>query len=216
VIRSDTVVTEMTGNEGNERASHFPRPAVEESRSVATVVFVEGISDQGAIKALAERRGRDLAAEGVSIVPMGGAGSIGTFLDRFGPGGGDRRMAGLYDADEEGRFRLGLERAGLGSNLTRADMEGLGFFVCVEDLEDELIRALGLRAVERVLDAQDELDKFHTLQRQPAWRRRTHEEQLRRFLGTHSGRKIRYGRLLVGALDLDRVPPPLDALLSHL
>jgi hypothetical protein len=46
-----------------------------------------------------------------------------------------------------------------------------------------------------------------------AWRGRA--EQPRCFLGTRSGRKIRSGSLLVDALDLDRVPRPLDALLAH-
>jgi hypothetical protein len=32
-------------------------------------------------------------------------------------------------------------------------MERLGFFMCVADMEDELIRALGADAVERVLDS---------------------------------------------------------------
>jgi hypothetical protein len=37
-----------------------------------------------------------------------------------------------------------------------------------------------------------------------------------RFLGTKKGRKIRYGRLLVEALDSERVPAPLDNLLASL
>ena len=77
-------------------------------------MLVEGISDQGALEALAERRGRDLAAEGVSVVPIGGAQSIGRFLSRFGPEGLDLKLAGLCDVGEEGDFRRGLERAGLG------------------------------------------------------------------------------------------------------
>jgi predicted ATP-dependent endonuclease of OLD family len=180
-----------------------------------TVVLVEGISDQVALEALAERRGRDLAAEGISIVPMGGAQAIGSFLNRFGPQGFDARLAGLCDVGEEGDFRRGLERAGLGSNLTRAEMERLGFYVCVADLEDELIRSLGAAAVERVIDAQGDLESFQTFQKQPAWRGRTKEEQLRRFLGTYSGRKIHYAALLVHALDLNRVPRPLDGVLAH-
>jgi hypothetical protein len=40
--------------------------------------------------------------------------------------------------------------------------------------------------------------------------------QLRRFIGGRSGHKHRYARLLVDALDLDRVPPPLDRLLDRL
>jgi hypothetical protein len=178
-------------------------------------VLVEGTSDQLALEALARRRGRNLEAEGVSIVPMGGATNIRSFLKRYGPQGLDISLAGLCDAAEEGDFRRGLEWAGLGSSLTRADMERLGFYVCVADLEDELIRALGADAVERVLDAQGELELFRTFQNQPQWRGRNTEAQLRRFLGTHSGRKIQSGASLVEALDLKRVPRPLDAVLAH-
>jgi hypothetical protein len=179
------------------------------------VVLVEGVSDQRALEALAERRGRDLGAEGVSVVSIGGAKNIGAFLKRLGPRGSGLRLAGLCDAAEEGDFRHGLNRAGLGSDLTRADMERLGFYVCVEDLEDELIRALGTGAVEEVIAAQGELESFRTFQKQPAWRGRPTEEQLRRFIGTTSGRKIRSGALLVRALDLSRVPRPLDRVLDH-
>jgi hypothetical protein len=179
------------------------------------VVLVEGTSDQVALETLAERRGRDLGTEGVSVVPIGGAQAIGRFLNRFGPQGSDVRLAGLCDAAEEGDFRRGLERAGLGSHLTRVDMERLGFYVCVADLEDELIRALGAASVERVVDAQGELGSFRTLQKQPAWQGRTTEAQLRRFMGSGGRRKIRYARLLVEALDLTHVPRPLDLVLAH-
>ncbi|MEU8269255.1 TOPRIM nucleotidyl transferase/hydrolase domain-containing protein [Sphaerisporangium sp. NPDC049002] len=181
-----------------------------------TVVLVEGASDKSAIEALAERRGRDLAAEGISVVAMGGATNIGTHIGRFGPAGRDLRLAGLCDAGEEGAFRRVLERAGLGSGLGRSDLEALGFFVCVADLEDELIRALGTATVERVVDAEGELSSFRTLQKQPAWRGSTTHDQLRRFMGSGGGRKIRYAGPLVAALDLDRVPRPLDRLLAHL
>jgi hypothetical protein len=179
------------------------------------VVLVEGVSDQLALEALARRRGRNLDAEGISVLPIGGTKNIGTFLDRFGPQGFDLRLGGLCDAAEEGDFQRGLERAGLGSNLTRADMEQLGFYVCVADLEDELIRSLGAAAVEQVIDSQGELGLFRSFQKQPAWRGRPTEVQLRRFFGTHSGRKIQSGALLVGALDLNQVPRPLDRVLAH-
>ena len=77
------------------------------------VVLVEGLSDRYALEALARRRGRDLDAEGVRVLAMKGATNIGHFLDRYGPRGLDVRLAGLYDAAEEGCFRRGLERAGL-------------------------------------------------------------------------------------------------------
>ena len=94
-------------------------------------------------------------------------------------------------------------------------MEPLGFYVCVADLEDELIRALGPAMVEEVIEAQGELGSFRIFQRQPAQRPRTIEEQLRRFMGTRSGRKAQYARGLVEALDLARVPRPLDGVLAH-
>jgi OLD-like protein len=180
-----------------------------------TVVLVEGESDQLALEALARRRGRDLAAERVAVVPIGGTKNVRTFLDRFGPGGMNVRLAGLCDAGEEEDFRRGLERAGLGSGLTRAEMEELGFYVCVRDLEDELIRALGAPAVEAIIEAQGELGRFRTFQRMPQKRDQTVDEHLRRFMGTRSGRKQQYAPLLVEALDLDRVPRPLDGVLSR-
>jgi hypothetical protein len=116
------------------------------------VVLVEGTSDQAALETLARRRGRTLAAEGICVVPMGGATNIGHFLDHYGPHGLDVRLTGLCDAGEEDHFRRGLRRAGFG-HLSRAGMEALGFYVCVADLEDELIRSLGVAAVERVIAA---------------------------------------------------------------
>jgi OLD-like protein len=179
------------------------------------VVLVEGISDQVALETLAVRRGRDLAANRVSIVPIGGAQAIGGFLERFGPQGLGVKLAGLCDAGEERDFRRGLERAGLGSDLGRAEMEALGFYVCEVDLEDELIRTLGAEAVERIADAQGELGAFRTLQKQPAWRGRPVEEQLRRWLGSGARRKIRYARFLVEALEPEQVPRPLNLVLGH-
>jgi hypothetical protein len=180
------------------------------------VVLVEGESDRAALETLAGRRGRDLGAEGVSIVPMGGATTIIHFLDALGPLGPELTLAGLCDAGEEDGFRRALERAGLGSGLTRTDMEGLGFFVCVADLEDELIRCLGAETVEEVVASQGDLGSFRIFQNQPAQRDRPREAQLRRFLGTRSGRKIHYARMLVEALDLGRLPRPLDGVLAHL
>jgi hypothetical protein len=176
-------------------------------------VLVEGVSDEAALEALAARRARDLGAEGIRIVRIGGAHSIGRFLDRFGA---EVALAGLCDAGEEAVFRRALERAGLGADLTRSELEQLGFYVCEADLEDELIRSLGTAGVEAVLATQGELDGFRLFQQQPAQRGRASDAQLRRFLGTRSGRKQLYARLLVDALDLSRVPRPLDGVLAHL
>ena len=178
------------------------------------VILVEGVSDQAAVEALAARRGRDLDREGVFVVPMGGATNIGSFLDLFGPRGLDAALAGLCDEGEEDVFRRALARAGLKPGPTRDDLERLGFYVCVADLEDEMIRSLGTAAVERLVAAQGELASFRTFCRQPAQRQRTREQQLRRFMGTRSGRKAHYGRVLAGALDLTRVPRPLERVLA--
>lgn len=178
-------------------------------------MLVEGVSDQVALETLAGRRGRDLAADGVAIVPIGGSKNIRRFLEMFGPHGLDIEVAGLYDSGEERDYARGLERAGLGRDLRRDDIERLGFHVCVADLEDELIRSLGAAAVEQVVEAEGELGSFRIFQKQPAQRGRSAEAQLRRFLGTHSGRKSKYARLLVLALDLDRAPRPLDGLLGR-
>jgi OLD-like protein len=191
------------------------RRALARASDARAIVLVEGISDQIALETLAARRGRNLDGEGISVVPIGGAQAIGRFLARFGSQGSRARLAGLCDAGEEEVFRRGLERAGFGSHLTRSAMERLGFYVCVEDLEDELIRALGPASIEAVLDSQGDLRSFRTFQKQPAWRGRRVEAQLRRFLCSADRRSIRYARLLVDALDPARVPRPLDGVLAH-
>lgn len=93
---------------------------------VRVVVLVEGDSDAAALEHLALRRGRHLGAEGVAIVPLGGATSIGRFMTTFIREDLGVRLAGLCDGGEEGYFKRALERARLGSNLSRADMNRLG------------------------------------------------------------------------------------------
>jgi hypothetical protein len=192
------------------------RRALSRIGNARALVLVEGFSDQLALETLAARRGRNLEAERVVIVPIGGAQAIGRFLSDFGPAGSATKLAGLCDAGEEYVFRRALERARLGSDLTRSEMERLGFYVCVADLEDELIRAVGPASVEAVLETQRELGSFRTFQKQLAWRGRPVEAQLRRFLCSADRRSMRYARLLVDALDLARVPRPLDGVLAHI
>lgn len=200
------------GASRTESSGTFPPVTAVDPRAV---ILVEGVSDQRALEALAARRERNLDAEGISIVAMGGSKSFGNFLERFGPRGLNLTVAGLYDAGEVDDFRRGLSRAGLGSDLTQAEMKALGFYVCDADLEDELIRALGTATVEQIVDEQGEMRSFRTLQKQPAQQGRTTHAQLRRFMGSRGGRKIQYAPVLVDALDLDRVPRPLDAVLGH-
>lgn len=198
--------------------------AVAATGDIRTVVLVEGVSDQVALETLAVRRGRDLGREGVAIVPMGGAMSIARFLREFGPQGLDLRLAGLCDAGEARFFEHALESAGLvragtdgaGDAVDRQRMESLGFYVCVADLEDELIRSLGTGRVEAIITEQGDLGALRTFQQQPFQRDRTPQQQFRRFMGVRSGRKAHYSRALVEGLDLQRVPRPLDLLLERI
>ncbi|MFD9033219.1 TOPRIM nucleotidyl transferase/hydrolase domain-containing protein [Streptomyces sp. NPDC059567] len=172
-----------------------------------TAVLLEGLSDLAAVEALAARRGRDLAAEGVCVVSMGGAMNVGRYAGLLGPPGLGLRLTGLCDEREQRYYDRGLERAGA---------PHAGFFVCVADLEDELIRALGTARVEEIIRAEGDLRPWQTFLSQPAQHGRPRHQQLRRFLGTKKGRKIRYGSLLVEALDPAQVPAPLDDLLRSL
>ena len=180
----------------------------------SVAVLVEGESDYAAVLALAAGRGIDLVAGGVLVVPMGGITNIARYLTELGPRGAGLRVTGLYDAGEERFVRHGLERAGLAPAAGTAVLAALGFHRCDRDLEDELIRALGVDRVVEVLAAHGDAVPFRTLQHQPFHRGGSTADHLRRFLGAGAGRKIRYGRLLVEALTPQEVPAPLAAVLS--
>ncbi|MEO3977699.1 TOPRIM nucleotidyl transferase/hydrolase domain-containing protein [Streptomyces sp. CAU 1734] len=184
------------GDPAREQAARLP---------VRTAVLLEGASDAAAVNALAAARGRDLAAEGVCVLPMGGAMNIARFARLLGPPGLGLALTGLCDAAERGHYTRGLERAGAGRRE---------FFVCAADLEDELIRTLGVTRVTELIRAEGDLRALETFLRQPAQQGRDPGQQLRRFLGTKKGRKIHYGRVLVEALAPGRAPAPLDALLA--
>ncbi|MFF9349313.1 TOPRIM nucleotidyl transferase/hydrolase domain-containing protein [Streptomyces sp. NPDC014734] len=187
--------------------SDGPARDLAEGLGARTAVLLEGLSDLAAVEALAARRGRDLATEGVCVVAMGGAMSVGRYAGLLGPPGLGLRLTGLCDEGERGFYERGLARS-------QASLEDI--YVCAADLEDELIRALGTEGVEEILLAEGDFRSWQTFQRQPAQHGRPRHQQMRRFLGTKKGRKIRYGRLLVEALAPDRTPPPLDGLLASL
>jgi hypothetical protein len=179
----------------------------------ATVVLVEGQSDRLALEAAAACRGIDLESEGVTVLAMGGAHAVLRYLRELQ----GARVAGLCDLGEAEVFRRGLVGAGVGTPRTLDEMEGLGFFVCHDDLEDELIRAVGAAGVEAALESQGDLGRFRAMQNQPAWRGRAPEAQLRRFLASGARRKARYaGPLSEAAAAQGRLPRPIDALLAWL
>ncbi|CAA9375590.1 MAG: hypothetical protein AVDCRST_MAG47-1712 [uncultured Nocardioidaceae bacterium] len=180
------------------------------------VVLVEGESDRVALLTLAARTGRDLAAEGIDVVAMGGITNTRSFASRYGPHGLDLPLAGLYDAPDEAIVERALAAAGLGDAVGARGLPGAGFHQCCMDLEDELIRALGVAAVEAVIEDAGETRSLRLLERMPAQRGWTREALLHRFLGVRSGRKARYAKLLVEALEPGRVPAPLAATLDSL
>jgi hypothetical protein len=164
-----------------------------------TIVLVEGESDRIAVQTLAARRGRDLAAEGITLIAIGGAHALERVLRTLEA----ERVAGLYDCGEEAAVRRGLDRAGVAPH---------GFFACDPDLEGELVRALGPERMLELVEERGQLAAFHTYQRQPEKRALSLEAQLHGWL--HNW-KVRYAAALVEALDLDRAPPPLDRLLAY-
>lgn len=202
---------EQMGGHGAVLAEEIER-ARQAGENSNAVILVEGVSDQRAIETLARRRERDLDTEGVAVIPIAGATNIAKFLDVLGPGGYDLSLAGLCDEPEERAFSNALEDAGFGANLDRAALARLGFFVCVGDLEEELIRALGPERMISLIESQGHIRRFRSFQNQPAQRHKTIEAQLWRWLGNF---KIRYAPLMVEALDLDHVPPPMERVLAY-
>jgi hypothetical protein len=184
------------------------------STGARSVILVEGISDQVAVEAAADVLGRDLSNDGVVIVPIGGAHAMTKYLIEFGPRGRDLTIAGLCDQGEEGALRAAVALAGVGSPMDRPELERLGFFVCVEDLESELIETLGPERVEEAFEANGDLGRFRSLQRQPEWRGQPVEEQMRRFLGSGSRRKLRYADILVGEMSPEEIPFPIQGVLA--
>ena len=169
-------------------------PPVALPGSYATVVLVEGVSDLVAVETLAGRLG--VGSGRALVVPLGGAMSIQRFVRVLS----GVRLVGLCDLAER-RF---FERAGLDRVIE-----------CDSDLETELLRALGHDSVLQAMDAAGDLAAFRVFQNQPAQRPRDLDSQLHRFLGTIGGRKEKYARVLVEALDLARAPAPLLAVIEE-
>ncbi|WP_448006619.1 TOPRIM nucleotidyl transferase/hydrolase domain-containing protein [Agromyces bauzanensis] len=178
----------------------------------ATLVLVEGESDRLAVEAVAVRIGVDLVAASATIVSMNGVTNLHHHLAAVAREPVRPRVVGLFDLGEVGYVRRTVMRAGLWRE--DADLATLGFFACDPDLEGELIRALGSEQVEELLAEHGELARFRSFQQQPAQRAKTVDAQLRRFMGTHSGRKARFAPILVGALEDGRIPAALSSLLA--
>ena len=139
---------------------------------------------------------------------MGGVTNVDRYLREYAERPGTR-VTGLCDRGEV-RFVAGaLRRPGARRRRRPTRLAAYGFFVCEEDLEDELIRALGTAAVVEVVEREGELGQLRTFQQQPVQRARSLHDQLHRFAGTKSGRKVRLAAALAEELPLDAVPAPL-------
>lgn len=171
---------------------------------LSAVVLVEGRSDRAALLAAAAVLGRDLADEGVAVVPMSGITNLLRFLDAASVVAPGVRVTALCDGSEERWLRRATARVPIPPRLV----------LCDRDLEDELLRALGDERALAVLEAAGELAAFGVFQGQPAQRRRPTTKQLHRFLGTASGRKTRMAGLFTAALPADELPPPFAEVLK--
>jgi hypothetical protein len=171
------------------------------------VVLVEGESDAAAVQTLADRYA--IAPGRLSTIVAFGVTNYGRILTELAYPPTTARIVGLYDDPEEHVVRRAVVAAGLGTPSDRGDLERLGFHACVADLEAEFIRAIGTEGVEQLIEREGELPSLRRFQAQPAQRGRPADQQLRRFMGTKSMRKIRYGHLLAAAVELDAVPDPL-------
>ena len=71
-----------------------------------TIVLVEGVTDELALTLAARRSGRDLKAEGVTVVPINGAHAISRFLRQLAAEEPGAKLAGLYDEGSSVSSRL--------------------------------------------------------------------------------------------------------------
>lgn len=159
-----------------------------------TIVLVEGNSDRVALEEFARR----LGIAPPTIMAIGGAHAAARVAANIRETTPHQRIIGMVDAGEQRSFARAIDEV----------------FICDRDLEDELIRGLGIEATLQVIEQQGELDSFRTLQKQPAYRDRPLVDQVRQFLHGRSGNKARYAALFAEAIDLNKIPIPLKDVLA--
>jgi hypothetical protein len=185
-----------------------------------TWVLLEGESDAVALRVLRAARGVAAEEEPCRLVPMGGATNIRRHLDVAVAQGDRPRVVGMCDEREARFFVRALDQhrraLGIEGRVTLGRLPELGFQVCRRDLEDELMRALGVDGTLAVFDELGLLETFEAFTRQLAWQGRPIWDQLRRFGTTTSGRKELLAGALAAAIGIDETPRPLAALLSSM
>jgi AAA domain, putative AbiEii toxin, Type IV TA system len=178
--------------------ARFATSRTAEAYFADTVILVEGMSDEVAIKTLALRLGRNLDGAGVSLVALDGAPTLAAYLQLLGPAGLDLRLLGLCDADYEDRWRKYLTAGGV-VVADRNQMNQRGFQVADPDLEIVLVRALGPGRVEEIVDMHGRGSAFATFRQQPTQSGKSAEELICDFIKRD---KIYWAPRLVDELDL--------------
>ena len=180
----DVVAARPRGLSDDEsvRFARFSTPETAEAFFAQGVILVEGDSDKFALEAVAEKVGRNLDGEGITIVSLEGGGGLGTFLGMLGPRGFSLKLAGLCDQDSQSGWIKKLDEAGVGSVLDRAAMERVGFYVCESDLEDELLRALGVDEALEIVQERGDRAAFDFYSQEPRHSDLDTHDQLLGFL----------------------------------
>lgn len=183
-------------------------------QGVQVAVLLEGPSDVAAVRSVAAAHGLSEREHGFRLVDMGGATNVRRHLERLRAARPGVRVVGMCDAGEAPFFARALDPEG--GPATVGTLGEHGFQVCVADLEDELIRALGTDRVMEVLERLGLAHRLMAFRRQVLWRDRPLHECLHRFAGIASGRKILLAGELAAALEPEEAPPPLRRLVTDL
>lgn len=186
--------------QGADAPQRATATALDQIGDARTIVLVEGVSDQIAVEALATRLGRNLATDGVAVVPIGGAQAARKYVESLSAAGVE--LVGLCDFNERSFFIDALPPDAV--------------FVCDPDLEGEFHETLTAAELEDAMAAEGELGSFRTFQKQREWRDQPYDDQLRRWFTTGYRRKSRYARRFVVETPLDRLPRPLLSLLDRI
>src|SRR5262249_13982603 len=106
---------------------------------IRTLVLVEGDSDAGAVRTLAAILGCDLGLRRIKICSAGGVTNFSQSLAGFVRTHPNAQFCGMYDVAEQRHVRRALASASVAIAADES-LERFGFFACVADLEEELIR----------------------------------------------------------------------------
>lgn len=171
------------------------------------LVAVEGASDRIFLQKAAELLGADFDRLGVSLLEMGGSG-IDYILKLFGASGFDVPLSILIDEDAKTRTAKAFGSA-------ESDLESVGVFTCVKDLEGEYVRAVGATELYKWLDASNLFSKNEFANCKPSGPGGSYTDQdLMDFCGTNKY-KTRAAIAIVANIrlaDVEKIKPIVDLL----